>query len=229
MNVAVILAGGVGQRMCEVLPKQFVNFAGETCLERSISRFISNKNIDQVIAVVHKDWETFARKLLEKNNYACTLISAGNNRSQSSYNALKFIKSCDKILIHDAVRPFIKPGFIDMSLSVLDEYDAVTLAVPVKDTISEAENGLIKNIPDRSKFFVNQTPQAFRFQVIKEAYDMAYGKDPELKGFSDDCGVLKKYFPEKQIKIIPGDYQNMKLTVPMDLFLFEKLASEQEI
>ncbi|MDE6432575.1 MAG: 2-C-methyl-D-erythritol 4-phosphate cytidylyltransferase, partial [Opitutales bacterium] len=210
MNIVAILAGGVGQRMGMSMPKQFLVFDGKTCLEHTISRFNNAKNIDQIVIAVHPDWIKYAVDLLKRSQFECQIIPAGNNRSQSSYNALNFIDQhfqCDNVLIHDAVRPFVTDKLIDSCLVELNNYDAVTVAVPVTETVIGVDNGFIKNIPDRRELFINQTPQAFKFQNIKQVYDMANNENRLLDGFSDDCSVFLKYFPEKKIKIIPGEYK----------------------
>ncbi len=230
MNIAVILAGGVGRRMENDVPKQFLIFNGKTCLEHTLYRFVDNENIDRIIVVVPRDWISFTSKLLEQSKFdKCQIVPAGDNRSQSSYNALKFIEKIpaeprDNVLIHDAVRPFVSNQLINECIAGLKNYDAVTVAVPATDTVIEASDEIVTQIPKREKMFINQTPQAFKFQPINQAYEHAYEADPSLSGYSDDCGVFYKYSHGSPIKIVRGDYRNIKLTTPTDLKLFAELA-----
>lgn len=227
MNISIILAGGVGQRLGKTSPKQFLKFNGKTCLEYTLSHFFLNEKIDHVIVVVRPEWINFIDDLFKQFMSKCSIVVAGDNRSQSAYNALRTIDTCDNVVIHDAVRPFINENLINSCLSELDIYEAVTLAVPATDTIIEAKNKFVKNIPNRERLFFNQTPQAFKFRSIKNAYDLAYNDDHALSGFSDDCAIFRKYFPEKRIKIVLGDYRNIKLTTSTDLLLFEQLFQAQ--
>ncbi len=223
MNIAVILAGGVGKRFSSKIPKQFSMLNGKTCLEHTLSVFFVNKNIDKCIIVLPLNWINFTREFLKKYNFEYSLIPGGENRNQSCFNALQSIIECDNIIIHDAVRPCINSKIINQTLLALDHYEAVTVAVPAVDTILKVDNEIVVEIPNRNEFFHSQTPQGFKFKIIKSAYEAAYKDNPDLCGFSDDCGVLKKYFPNKKIKIIRGNFCNLKLTTTKDLSVIQNL------
>lgn len=228
MNTAVILAGGIGARLYCDKPKQFLIFAGKTCLEYTLDVFFKNKNTDRIIVVVHKDWMQYTNNILGKilYNKPYDVISGGRNRNQSTYHALQFLEKydkCNNVIIHDAVRPFVIDRIIDDCVRALYTVEAVDVVVPVVDTIVRVKEGVVVDIPVRQELFCSQTPQAFRFESIKQAYDQAYKIDENLDGFSDDCGLFKQYFPEKEIQTIAGEYFNLKLTRKEDVPILEKL------
>ncbi len=229
MNIVVILAGGVGSRMTSSQPKQFLIFNKKTCLEYTVSRFHNNKNIDDIVIVMHPDWVSYTKKLFEQSDIKCSIIPGGSNRTQSCYSALNFIQTCENIIFHDAVRPFITNKIINECLLTLNTFEAVTVAVPVIDTIIQVNDNQVITVPKRKEFFLNQTPQAFKFKSIKSAYDRAYQDNRELNEFSDDCEVFHKYYPQKVIKVINGEYSNIKLTTTIDAKIFQQIFLNESI
>ncbi|MBO4744642.1 MAG: 2-C-methyl-D-erythritol 4-phosphate cytidylyltransferase [Bacteroidales bacterium] len=219
MTIAVILAGGTGKRMGAQVPKQFLKVGEKTIIEFTIDAFEKNALVDTIAVVMHQDYFTTMENIIanSKWNKVRAIISGGTERSDSSYNAIRFFSNHKdaKIIFHDAVRPMVSDSAIDNVIKALDRFNAVMTAIPTTDTIAVAEGGFVKSVPDRNTLMRVQTPQAFRFETIKEAYDIAL-TDP---GFvcTDDCGVVKKYLPDEPIAIIRGDERNIKITYPEDL------------
>lgn len=228
-NLAVILAGGIGQRAGEGLPKQLRTLAdGRTVLQTCIEAFRSCSCIDDILVVMHPDWIEQAKAIL----HACQMddirvIAGGNERWESSWNAIQ--AAGDRwqvagdggqinILLHDCARPFVSERIITDVCKALESHEAVTVAVPATDTIYECtiDNAqcTIKDIPDRSTMFRAQTPQAFRLEIIHKAYQLAI-QAPNLQA-TDDCGIVHRYMANQPIYIVEGDESNKKLTFQED-------------
>ena len=126
------------------------------------------------------------------------------------------------MIFHDAVRPLISSQIIDRVIVALQIYEAVDVAIPSADTIIQVDSdNTIMGIPPRRVLRRGQTPQGFRLNTIKAAYDEAL-KDPDFIT-TDDCGVVLKYLPETKIYVVEGEDSNMKLTYKEDFYLIEKL------
>jgi len=226
-NIAVILAGGIGKRFGEGLPKQLRKLEdGRTVLQTCVDAFRACPSISEVLVVMHPDWINSA----ECRMLNAQLIPGGNERWQSSWNAIQFLTNrfTDSpthrftdinILIHDAARPFVSARIIEDVCQALETHEAVTVAIPATDTMYECTmhnaQCTIAHIPDRSTMWRAQTPQAFRLETIKKAYQLAI-KDPHLQA-TDDCGIVHTYLPNTPIYIVPGEEQNRKITFPDDL------------
>lgn len=227
MTVAVVLAGGIGSRMGGDKPKQFMLLDGRCVIEYSIDAFDRNKGIDEVLVVAHPLWVDFMSQMASRNKWSKVgrIVPGGSERYLSSVNALEACLGYPddtNMIFHDAARPWIADSLIDDVVKALDNHVAVGVAVPSTDTVWEVvadEAGISKrvvaDIPDRCKMWRAQTPQAFRLSVIREAYRKALA-DP-LFASTDDCGVVKRYLPDVEIYVVPGDERNKKITFAGDL------------
>lgn len=225
MNVAVILAGGVGSRLGSNNPKQFFKVAGKTVIEHTIDVFEKNVLIDEIVIVINPAYLTTIEEIILKNGWEKVhkILKGGAERYHSSMAAINaYADQKDiNIIFHDAVRPLITDRIINDTIHALDIYNAVDVAVPAVDTIISTENNFIDAIPDRSKLRRGQTPQGFKLDTIRLAYYKAL-QDPEFRS-TDDCGVVLKYLPEEKIYVVTGEEANMKLTYKEDTFLLDKL------
>lgn len=228
-NIAVILAGGSGQRFGAEKPKQFLTLAGRTVIEYSVEAFERCADIDEIAIVMHADFLHQMRELIDKNGWRKVrkLIKGGTERHLSTLAALNAYEGAGNmnLIFHDAARPAVSQRIIHDVAMALQTHPAVAVAVPATDTLFEVneDGNRISRIPDRSRFRCAQTPQAFRIDVIREAYRKAQ-QDPHFAS-TDDCGVLFRYCPEVPIFLIRGEISNMKLTYPEDLHLIETYLS----
>ncbi len=227
MNIAVILAGGSGARMGLDLPKQFLKVAGKTILEHTIAAFQQHAEIDEIAVVANGAYIHLVEDLLLKNDWSKVkkLLNGGKERYDSSLSAIRAFEQEDNpnLIFHDAVRPLVSRRIISDNIAALNHYNAVDTAIPSTDTIIRLEESLkaIDYIPTRKYLWKGQTPQSFKLNTIKKAYDLAL-QDPEFKA-TDDCGVVKKYLPEEEIFVAKGEEQNIKLTYKEDIYLLDKL------
>ena len=227
-NIGIILAGGSGQRMGSELPKQFLSLVGKTILEHSVSAFQANPDIQEVFIVTHSDYIESTKKTVNKECYSkvSQILAGGSERYHSTLAALKACSDSEcNLIIHDAVRPLVSQQMITDCIHGLEHYKACTIAVPSTDTIlvSDHNHCYIQEIPARSFLFHVQTPQGFKKTTLEHAYSQGL-KDIDFQT-TDDCGVVKKYLPEVQIKIITGSSSNLKITYPEDLLTAEKTLS----
>lgn len=223
-TIGVILAGGVGARLGLDVPKQMVKVAGKTVLEHTVEALHSSDAIDELIVMMTPGWsETAATLLGDRFPKLTRILDGGATRNETTLRVLNAIEEEEcKIILHDAVRPFVDDSVIQACADALDEFQAVDVVIPSSDTIVEVDrNDLISAIPNRDFLRRGQTPQAFHISVLRRAYEIAQ-EDPNFKA-TDDCGVVLKYLPEIPIKTVPGTDHNIKVTHPVDLFIADKL------
>ena len=237
-NIAVILAGGIGARVGGNTPKQLLPLAdGRSVLEHAVCAFEQSPHIDEVCIVMHPDYIAYAEQMLLANAWQKVhhIIPGGKERWESSVNAIRRLgdKAIRReangeevnLLLHDAARPFVSQEIIARVCGALEQHEAVTVAIPSTDTVYEMVDGKVARIPQRSTIMRAQTPQAFRLELIAEAYAKALGVDnlnAEVCAVcslpaTDDCGIVHKHMPEVPIYIVEGEVQNKKITFKEDI------------
>jgi ribitol-5-phosphate 2-dehydrogenase (NADP+) / D-ribitol-5-phosphate cytidylyltransferase len=233
-NVAVVLAGGTGQRMGLEIPKQLVKIAGKPIMQHTLQVFQSAPQIDEIIVAMTPGFLPEAEAIVAAAG--CTRVSrvieGGATRAETTMRAIEAVGETSheaNVLFHDAVRPFIDHRVIEDCVTALDRYEAVDVAIPSADTIIKVDDyggTVIKDVPRRDLLRRGQTPQCFRLSTIREAYRLALA-DPDFTGgkvsATDDCSVVLRYLPDVPIVVVPGSEQNMKVTHPVDVFLADKL------
>ena len=248
-NVAVILAGGIGVRVGGNTPKQLLPLQdGKSVLEHAVDAFEQSPHIDEICIVMHPDYIVHAEQMLLANAWQKVrhIIPGGKERWESSVNAIRQVRgerlevkgketNCQlpiannhntvNLLLHDAARPFVSQDIIARVREALEEHEAVTVAIPSTDTVYEMVDGKVARIPQRSTIMRAQTPQAFRLELIAEAYTKALGvnnltaeacAEAHLPA-TDDCGVVFNHLPEVSIHIVEGEEQNKKITFKEDI------------
>ena len=235
-NTAIILAGGIGSRVGGNMPKQLLPLEdGRSILEHSVEAFEQAECINEIGIVMHPDYIACAEEMLLRNGWqkVAFIIAGGKERWESSVNAIQEIEQrigvpilqpsynhpITNILLHDAARPFVSQRIINDVCKALETHRAVTVTIPATDTMySVSENitdKVVQDIPPRATLMCAQTPQAFRMEVIAEAYNRAL-QDPHLQA-TDDCGIVHRYLPEVPIRIVQGDPANRKITYKEDI------------
>lgn len=231
--VAVVLAAGFGTRFDPLHPKQLVSVDGREIVAWSIEAFERNANVTDIVVVVNSKVRGQVESLVDAYGYGKVrmIVDGGRERSDSTRNALRTlarfgIPDDAKVLIHDAVRPFVTQEAIDGCVDALDRYRAATVAVASTDTVllTRDRDGdqVIVNVPDRPHTFRAQTPQAFRFSTIRDAYMLAIRDS----GFhpTDDTRVVVDYLPDVPVAIVPGAETNMKITTLADIPMAETIV-----
>ena len=212
-NYAIILASGAGTRCQNNLPKQFIKIGEKTILEHTLDIFETNNNIDGIVLVITAQYKQKAIELTQNYKKIIKFIDGGKTRKESSYLGVTSIEdeNCN-VLIHDCARPFLSQKIVNDCIEALKKYDAVATAIPSSDTIIEVENGEVKNIPDREKLMRVQTPQCFKFSLIKKAHELSLNDSY----FTDDCGLVIRHKLAK-VHVVGGDINNIKITYPNDI------------
>jgi len=230
-TVAVVLAGGTGQRFGTPVPKQLLPLAGRTMIEHSVAAFDEAPGIDSILVVMTPGRAREVADLLAAGGYRKVrqVIGGGATRTESTRLALAALgeEECN-VLFHDAARPLIDQRTIASCLAALTEHRAIGVAIPSSDTVAVVSDGTITGMPHRNTLVRCQTPQGFRLSVIRKAHELA-AADPGFAGLpaTDDCGVVLRYLPEVGVHVVPGDERNIKITFPRDLGVAETLLSER--
>jgi len=227
-NIAVIAAAGNGERLNCHTSKMLAKILGRPLLSYTLDIFEKSRNIDEVILVVHKkDLEIIREEIIKKYKYKKVnkIIIGGLTRQESVYLGLCSIKDTDGIAcIHDGARPLVEEWMIEKTIKTADEYDGAIMAVPVIETIKKVilKNGLVEETVNRNKFWVVQTPQAFKIRYIQELYKKA---QEQRLTTTDDASIVENY--GGKVKIINSSRENIKVTTSVDILLAEILIKNR--
>jgi 2-C-methyl-D-erythritol 4-phosphate cytidylyltransferase len=220
-TTALIVAGGQGTRLGGAIKKQFLSVLGKPLLAHTIEKFQNCPAIDAIILVVPED-ELALSERLRRGWHAGKverIVAGGAERHHSVQSGLTALSAdCRWVAIHDGVRPMVTCDQIAETLRVARETGAAILAVPAKDTIKEIGNGLVTATLDRQRLVQVQTPQVFRKEIILEAYRQAFASG----NFSTDDAALVEMIGVP-VRIVSGDYRNIKVTSADDLLTLEAL------
>lgn len=226
MNGVVIVAAGSGSRMKMGINKQFIKLNDKEIIAYTIDKFYNHDEINDIVIVIKKEEiEFFTTEIINKYNYKNIKIAYGGlQRQDSVYNGIKLLnEDCDLILVHDGARPFITNDIISNSIEEAKKNSAVVVGVPVKDTIKIInENNEIIDTPNRSQLWAVQTPQTFKYDVLKKAYEDAF----ECDFYGTDDAMLVERIGYK-VKMIEGSYNNIKITTREDLSVGSQILKEE--
>jgi 2-C-methyl-D-erythritol 4-phosphate cytidylyltransferase len=235
MKVVVIIpAAGLGTRMASApgakgkkpaASKQFAELAGTPILIHTLKEFSASPEVKEIwVALRASEMEAF-KQLIEKESKALKetqihLVEGGEHRQHSVANAIQAISAApeDVILVHDAVRPFVTAEIIHNVIRAAEKYGAAIAGIPAVDTVKQvertAEGALITSTIPRERVVMAQTPQGFRYDVIKKAFDEAVAD-----GFvgTDEASLVERSGHE--VAVVMGSPRNLKITTPADLEL----------
>ena len=221
--VALIPAAGRGSRMGDKEKKPYLTLAGKPILAHTLSEFEQCSLIDETILIVSENEMECSRiSIVEafKFKKVSKVVAGGLKRQDSVWEGLKALNhDYELVVVHDGVRPFVSQENLEKSILETANYEATVIAVPVKDTVKiVSKQGEVLETIDRSKVWAIQTPQTFKHDILKRAYEKAI-KD----GFygTDDASLVERL--EIKVRIIPGSYENIKITTPEDLALGEAI------
>jgi 2-C-methyl-D-erythritol 4-phosphate cytidylyltransferase len=223
--VAIIVAAGSGKRMGHSTKKQFLSISSKPIVAYTLDVFDSIDRVDRIILVIPKGWKRYCqREIIEKYGYRkeIEVISGGARRQDSVACGLARVSGdYEIVIIHDGVRPFVTRRMVVESIVKARKFGACVAAIPVTDTVKMvSREGVIEKTLPRKHLWRVQTPQTFRLSLIRKAYAKAL-KD-KFYG-TDDAQLLERM--NKPVKVISGDYRNVKITTGEDLILAETLLS----
>lgn len=224
MNIAIILAGGTGSRMSLDMPKQFALVKGKPIMAYTLSVFNESPLIDEIYLVSHKDYFEQSRNIIKQCKFEKVngMFEGGKTRQESTYNALSVINAHDDdiILIHDCARPLVDLDIIENNIKACKQFDAVETAVKAVDTTIEVSNGILEHPLDRTKLYQVQTPQTFKYKLIKDAHENAIKN--KLTDITDDAQLVAML--GYKVHIVEGKRSNLKITTNDDLKIMEALV-----
>lgn len=215
---AIIVAAGDSTRFGQNKNKNLFEINNKPIIQYSVEIFNNSEKIDDIILVIKEKEKEFFEEILKNVQLNKTLkfVNGGKTRKESVYNALKETDS-DIVLIHDGARPRIRKRYIDECLEQMNDFKGATVAVKSKDTVKICDdNGVVIETTNRSNTYLIQTPQCFEKELLKNLHEKFIDDDT----ITDDCMILEK--SGYKIKIIEGDYTNIKVTTFEDLHLVEE-------
>ena len=240
MNIAVIFAGGIGQRMkTKSLPKQFLSVHGKPIIIHTLEHFEYHDEIDAIVVSCVADWIDHMSDVLKKYNIQKVkkLVPGGETGQMSIYNGLCAAKEyaeesgcaeeANIVLIHDGVRPLINGQLISDCIDSVKKYGSAITSVVVKETVlmvKNSETNEIDHIPDRSCTRLARAPQCFFLKDILTADEAAVSKGKI--DYIDSCSLM----PETGMKmhLVNGPMENIKVTTPDDFYSMRALLDARE-
>ena len=232
MNIAIIFAGGTGQRMnSKTKPKQFLELHGKPILIYTLEQFQKHEQIDAIVLVCLPEWKDNCRDLIEKFKITklCSIVSGGETGQESIFNGLdetfKRFPEESIVLIHDGVRPLIDAETISKDIECVQKNrSAITVSVASETISLRGENDTVGKIIDRSQCQIAKAPQCF---VLKDIY-LSHLKAQE-QGLSDfiDSASLMSFFGYT-LHTVEGPSENIKITFPSDYYVFRAILEAKE-
>lgn len=211
----IILTAGNSTRFKKNRNKNFEVINGKPVIEYSIEVFENSEYIDDIIIAVREKDKDIVESILKnrKNKKHINLINGGQTRQESVYNSIKQTNS-DIVIIHDGARPILKDDYIDKCLIGINNADGVSIAVKSKDTIKITNSeGVVIETTKRDNTWNIQTPQCFIREILLDAHE----KYEKALNITDDCMLLEK--AKKKVKLVEGNYTNIKITTQNDVAL----------
>jgi 2-C-methyl-D-erythritol 4-phosphate cytidylyltransferase len=218
MNTAIIVAAGSGERFKSEIPKQFLEINGKPVIVHTIERFQAAPSVDSIVLVLANDRIVEFGSLQKDPSKLSKIVAGGTNRAESVLNGLKAVaEDCEVVAVHDGARPLVSVEEIERTIAKAKETGAACLVAPVTDTIKSISGDAIAATLDRAKLRRALTPQAFRKDILRRAFELA-----DLNGsVTDECYLVEKL--GHPISLVEGSSRNIKITNPEDLILAEAL------
>ena len=226
MNIAIIAAAGTGSRMASNRPKQFLQLAGTPIIFHTLKPFELCDSIQEVIVVLPP--EASATFLAQAGRYGLRkltrVLPGGVTRADSVKRGLMAIRSAtaEIVAVHDGVRPFVTVEEIEETVDTARRDGAAILATPVTDTIKVVDGEAVVETLARQNLRQALTPQCFRYELLRQAYDTADVNDPSL---TDESALVERL--GHKVTIVPGSPRNIKITTPRDLLIAETFLKEE--
>lgn len=222
---ALIAAAGSSQRM-EGENKLLLPLGGKPVLAHTLQAVDAASGVNEiVIAAREEDLVKFAELCkLWGITKPVKVVVGGKTREESVLRAaMEANRDADLLAVQDGARPFVTPELIDEVIQAARIHYAAAPALPVKDTIKVATNGIVRNTPDRSLLYAVQTPQVFDAQILRAALESAVKEGVKL---TDDCSAVERI--GKDIHLTPGREDNIKITTPWDMILAQAILEKRE-
>jgi 2-C-methyl-D-erythritol 4-phosphate cytidylyltransferase len=223
MNVAIIVAAGRGSRMGGGRAKQFREINGIPIIIHTLARFERSATVSGSVVVLPEDESGEFSALAARHGIRkrARPVAGGETRAESVWRGLQALADEDVeiVAVHDGVRPFVTPEEIDRTVREAENVGAAILAAPSTDTIKEAEGGRVVRTLERAKLWRAQTPQCFRYELLRRAYELASSGGLDA---TDDSALVER--TGAPVSVVEGGAHNIKITTPQDFALAEVIA-----
>jgi 2-C-methyl-D-erythritol 4-phosphate cytidylyltransferase len=208
--------------------KQFMLLEGSPILLHTIRKFVSTPAVSEIVVALRAEDLEWVRDLLERETFAkpVRLVEGGDSRQESVENALATLSpGTELVAVHDAVRPFIELSVLDKVFAEAQETGAAIVGIVPVDTVKQVHRNKIRQTIPRERLILAQTPQVFRYDLLKQAF--AKAREDGFAG-TDESSLVER-LEQVEVSVIPGSDRNIKITKPSDmdlarLFLAEELA-----
>ena len=226
-NIAIIFAGGTGQRMGAGLPKQFIEVYGKPIIIHTLDIFEECESIDEIYIACKADYINKLNKLIKRFDISKVkkVVPGGNTGQDSIYNACKAAYENNDhafVLIHDGVRPCIDSDLIKQNIKMAEEKGNAVTCTAMYETPIVSTGGLaVEDTPPRKDYYTAQAPQTFEISEVIAAHEEIRKTNPGYDGIIDTCTLMKHL--GKTVNILPGARGNIKLTTPEDLYIFKAM------
>jgi 2-C-methyl-D-erythritol 4-phosphate cytidylyltransferase len=234
MKVTVILpAAGLGTRMGRSVPekagtsrKQFMMLDGSPILLHTIRKFAATPAVSEIVVALRGDDMEWVRELLsvEKFDKTVRLVEGGDSRQESVEHALATLEPATELVaVHDAVRPFIEPSVLEKVFAEAEESGAAIVGIVPVDTVKQVHRNKIRQTIPRDRLILAQTPQVFRFDLLKSAF--AKAREDNFAG-TDESSLVER-LDQVEVSVVPGSDRNLKITKPSDMDLARLFLAEE--
>ena len=236
MNIAIIFAGGIGQRLNNgenSTPKQFLKINDKPIIIRTLELFQTHKDIDKIYISIHPDYYEYMQKLVKYYYITKTagIVNGGKTGQESIYNALKLAQKENPqdsiVLIHDGVRPNITEEVITKNIECTKKNGNAITCTSCFETILISENGINpEHVPYRKDTYAAQAPQTFHLGEVIEAHEITRKINPNYTDIVDTCTLYKTL--NKKTFMVKGNRGNIKITTIEDLYILRALIRYKE-
>ena len=231
MNIAIIFAGGRGERLHDYSrPKQFLEYRGKPVVVYTIEVFQQHPDIDGIVVACLDDWMPYLRRQIKKHHLTkVTEVVAGGRTGQDSiFNALdcaeRLFPGGTVVLIHDGVRPLVADYTITENLRTVREKGSCVTCVPAVETIIVEKEDDTLNSPCRDKTMIARAPQSFILSEVLAVHRQA--RQEGKHNFVDTCSMMQHY--GHSFHTVTGTMENIKITTPADYFMFRAIIESRE-
>ncbi len=229
MVYGILLAGGIGNRMGNEKPKQFLLVGEKPIIIHTVEKFCAFPDFDSLILLCPAQWISYTRGLLHRYGIGedrITLLEGGPTRNETIMNAIRHIEAQGNldedtvIVTHDVVRPFVTHRILQDNVEAMRDHDACDTVIMATDTIIRSDDGsTISEVPERDKMYQGQTPQSFKAKMLKELYENLTEEEKDILTDASKIFVMKG----KPVYLVEGEVFNIKITYPYDLRVAESL------
>lgn len=232
MNVALIFAGGTGERMnFKARPKQFLELHGKAIIIYTLEVFEKHPEIDRIVVVCLKNWIDYLQNLIQKENLkkVFSIVPGGCNTQESQYLGLMEIQRWSVpddtiVLIHDGVRPLVDDETISRNIKGVQKYgSAITVTDAIETIVYVDESNKMNEVIDRKKCRMAKAPQSYYFKSILDVHEKAR---MDNKVFIDSACMMQAY--NQELHTVVGNDDNIKITTPKDYYLFRAIVEAKE-